>query len=102
MARLDALEVYAKPRTDLAIDLMEAEMAGENVTPKGPPGDGPRLAESAVGMPGRSFMLAPQLLAGEALLSHTLQALLALRRLAAQSETAGAGRAGVRGTADLD
>ncbi|KAK9812313.1 hypothetical protein WJX73_001476 [Symbiochloris irregularis] len=98
VARLDALEVYAKPRTDLAIDLMEAEMAGENATPKGPPGDGPRLAESAVGMPGRSFMLEPPILAGEALLSHALQALLALHALAPQAATlAGRGQGHVAG-----
>ena len=76
--RLDTLEVYAKPRTDLDIDLLDAELAAESTVPVGGGGEAVGLADSAVGMPGRSLAPDPQVVACECLMTHALGLLRAL------------------------
>ena len=76
--RLDSLEVYAKPRTDLDMDLLDAELAAESTIPGGASGEAVGLADSAVGMPGRSLALDPQVVACECLMTHALGLLRAL------------------------
>lgn len=58
--RLDTLEVYAKPRTDLDIDLMEAELATDAETTQAAGSDAAGLAEGCLSMPGRILPPDPQ------------------------------------------
>lgn len=85
LPRLDTLEVYARPRTDLDIDLLESELAtAEHSTNAAGQKDVINVGEACAKLPARCKPPASHVVRTEALMTHALDLLSSLQQKGAE------------------